>query len=399
MALHHRTLVHMSESTLTPRFQVNGYAAVDRAHGMRGPQILHRLTFTCRLLFCVRDSNSVSGGSRGQNTCCYLSVFGNCRTQTVERLGSVGEGGMGWRYVLARIPIWWWGYNLRILPIGAQSGASRTSTRRPLRQHSGSRLELSKAEKRGSCYRYNVTRCKMTWPAYSADMNCMENVWSILKRDISNRAQPPMTIQALQTAAVRNGTTCARICPMILYFAFHVGYQRGSGSVEVVHRHARPGRLAGENNLPGAVAAIRCDRCSPVKDVRRPRDSSCLIAASALALQADIARERNMCLRTQGTGLSALPIRHPGIDARRGAVATHETYDCLLLTRTSPLPRDASQPVTHRQGALLGLQISTEKDFALVQRIAHKEDDECDAWVVLSTLALLDKICPGWRNT
>ncbi|KAJ8885652.1 hypothetical protein PR048_011850 [Dryococelus australis] len=42
----------------------------------------------------------------------------------------------------------------------------------------------------------------MNWTGYSSDTNCIDNVWSFLKRENSNRVLPPMTIQPLKTAVI-----------------------------------------------------------------------------------------------------------------------------------------------------------------------------------------------------
>ncbi|GFX51132.1 transposable element Tcb1 transposase [Trichonephila clavipes] len=41
---------------------------------------------------------------------------------------------------------------------------------------------------------------RMAWPAYSLDLNPIENVWDSLGRDVSSRFPPPATLIELETA-------------------------------------------------------------------------------------------------------------------------------------------------------------------------------------------------------
>ncbi|KAJ8872055.1 hypothetical protein PR048_025656 [Dryococelus australis] len=67
------------------------------------------------------------------------------------------------------------------------------------------------------CSKFPAAIRTMNWPAYSADTNCIENVWSILKRAISNRAHPPMTIQAAKTAAIEEWNYSPQSADLILF--------------------------------------------------------------------------------------------------------------------------------------------------------------------------------------
>ncbi|GFV81014.1 transposable element Tcb2 transposase [Trichonephila clavipes] len=41
---------------------------------------------------------------------------------------------------------------------------------------------------------------RMAWPAYSPDLNPIENLWDALGRAVSSRFQPPATLIELETA-------------------------------------------------------------------------------------------------------------------------------------------------------------------------------------------------------
>lgn len=43
----------------------------------------------------------------------------------------------------------------------------------------------------------------MDWPARSPDLNCIEHVWDMIYRQVSNQPNPPRNVQELEVAVVR----------------------------------------------------------------------------------------------------------------------------------------------------------------------------------------------------